>query len=209
LEAEKVANSRKFIFKITDDGGTRVSIIFTFRGAEFEAINNLLMNYSKEDQNEVIHNFLPFNAFDLYDWKMIKNGRDEQYVTLSVSAEINQIVNPIGDQYYFSFQRTGIPEMESPQVRNLPVMLPYPLETYDTITYILPAGKRITEIPEDKLLESKYGKYSVKFANQGETLIIYRHFKLNAQYINAKDYQEFYNFIAFIKSHEKLKILFR
>jgi len=209
LKPERIANSRNFHFDITEDGATNVRAVFNFKGGEFEAFNNLLMNFPKEDQNERIHTLLPFPAFDLHDWEMTKKGRDADYITLSVSAEINQIVNPIGDQFYFSFQQAGIPNIEMPQARKLPVRIPYPIVIYDTLTYQLPSRNQFVEIPNDIILETRYGKYAIKFMTHGNLLTIYRQILLNPIQIANSEYPDFYKFISTIKANEKLKILFQ
>jgi transglutaminase-like putative cysteine protease len=209
LQPDQTTCSRKIFYNIVESGGTNVRTVFTYKGAAFETLNNLLINYTTEDQNEIIHNFLPFPAFDLVDWKMIKNDRDNECITLTATLETNQIVNPIGDQYYFSFQQSDIPDFEQPSSRILPLRIPYPLISCDTLVYKLPAGRNIIQFPDETYIKSKYGSYSISFVNKGKSIEIHKQFKLNPILVEPQEYSEFYSFIASIKTSEKLKILFR
>jgi transglutaminase-like putative cysteine protease len=209
IKYERIINSRKFQFDITEDAGTNVKAIFKLKGARFEAYNNILINFAKDEQEEEIQKLLPFPAFDLHDWKMTKNGRDADSIIFMVEAEINQIVNPIGDQYYFSIQQIGISDIEMPQERTLPLYIPYPIAFHDTLTYKLPAKNKFMEVPDDKLLENKYGKYSITFKMEDNLLSVYRQLVLNPVQLSKDEYPDFYKLIASIKTHEKLKILFQ
>lgn len=209
VNPEKLINCRHFNFNINENGGSSVTSRFVFRGSEFEDLSYMIMNSTPAEQNDQVHNFLPFSAFILNDWQIIKRGRDMDNLTLTASLFINKLTYPVGNQSYFAFQPADIPQFEQPAYRKLPVNISKPIITNDTLNYNLPAGRKFAEVPTGKIIENKYGKYCVNFQINGSSLIITREFRLNPMKISLVEYPDFFNFITAIKNHEKLKILFQ
>ena len=209
LKSEEVMTTRNMDFIITPEGSSDVSLRYVLRGYEFEFYNELISNYTLDDQNRIVHNRLPFPDFDLKEWRIIKNGRDQKSLILLASITLNRIINSLGKEYYFSYQPLHLPDFEPPRERKLPVQISYPVHQSDTLRYLLPDGKHITDLPKGKVIESNYGKYAIEFHSEGQIVLIHREFQLYPATISPDEYEHFHDFITSIKTEEKQKILFQ
>jgi hypothetical protein len=205
-ETRKINSLR---FRLYEADSVIVSSKSILRGKSFESVNHVISNYSLEDQNIFVHKNLPFPAFELENWALVKRGRDIRNLSIEVTLKLNPIVKPIGNQFYFSYQAVDMPGFEKPQNRKLPVQIPVPLNTVDTLIYQLSAGRTfVTEMPA-KILESKYGRYGINYSIEGSQLIILRELLLFSGTIPVNEYPEFYKFISSVKEEEKHKILYQ
>ncbi len=209
LKVSDVTESRRIDFRIGADGRAETSLRFVFFGHAYEVFNSLITGYSSDAQNKYVHEFLPFPAFELQEWKIVKKGRDARYLSFEASLTVSNIVHALGDEYYIAIQPAMIPDFELPADRKLPVQLAYPVYRTDTLNYYLPENKKLQSLPQRVELESKFGKYSLDFRQEDGTLTILRDFQLFPGIISKDLYPGFYDFISAIKSKEKLKIIFQ
>jgi hypothetical protein len=207
LQKEDVKNSRKIELNMDSIGNATVSLLYNFRGINFELYNSLYTQYNQDDQNNFIHNNIPFSEFEMLDWKLSKKNRDAREITLASSVTVKQILKTIGKDSYFPLIPVEMPDFTSPRNRKLPLELPYPINLCDTIIYHLSPGNENITLPANSKLDTKYGSYVVDFIQQSNCVSVIRELMLQPGYISLAEYGDFYNFIAAIKSEDKRKII--
>ncbi len=204
---EDVLCSKNYQFSINVDGNADLFLNNCYRGYEFEQLKDLQIAYNTEEQNEIIHELIPFPDFGLKFWRLVHSGRDSREIHLISQLSLNNMVGELRNERYFSIVPLNVPEFEPPADRSLPVRLPYPVYSSDTLAYSLKYNYRQMIVPEDTILVNKYGKYHLSFVQQGNTLLVFREFYLNSGFIPLEEYTKFYKFLSTVKTLEKKKIL--
>jgi hypothetical protein len=200
LQQQDVHDGKRYDFIIRDSTDIYVSLRYTCRGYAFEILNALQTQYNLDIQHQIIHKTIPFPDFELISWKLIKSNRDARVISMVSNLTIKNILNTTGEEYYFSIV---------PKNRQLPVNLPFPICSSDTMVYQLPTGISEVSLPKRTSILNKYGKYQIFFIKEGNIITILREFCLNAGNYEMDEYVRFYDFISAIKADEKRKILFQ
>ncbi len=207
LPWSKVTDGRRIDFNLHKTGETGLLLRYTFRGANFEAYSGLMIDYNTDVINKVMHNVLPFNDYHLEEWGLHKPDRDSGYITLVSKLKVRNLLGAIGEDYYFSFLPAQLPYFVPPKTRRLPVYIPYPVSSQDTLVYHLPESITSVTLPEQTAISGKYGWYRIAFRTEGNKVIVLRSVCLNRGYYTPDEYPEFYGFYNAIKTDEKRKIL--
>jgi hypothetical protein len=207
LGQQDVRSSRRMEFDIDINGNAKTNLRFQFRGYNFELYNSLITQYSQEIQNNYIHDHLPFSSFELEEWKITKKHRDARHVVMEALISVPKVYRAAGEEHYIALQPAEIPAFTPPGKRQFPVQLPYPVTVWDTLIYHLPGGGSKTILPDNTILESKYGLYHIQFSEEGQTVTVRRDFILYPGTISKEEYPDFYSFLTAIKTDEKRKVL--
>jgi len=209
LLERNVLETSRAVFIFDTEGNAEASLHYDFRGAQFEDLNSLISSWTKDEINTYLHDHLSFPVFELKDWKIFKKDRDAVNISLDLDIHIPHLLSTIGDQGYFIPLSASIPEFASPKNRRLPVQLPYPVYQSDTLVYQVPSFFNSIKTPPDNNLESKFGRYRVRYSRVGSRLTIFREFLLHSGKISLDEYCDFYNFLSAIKKDENQKIIIK
>ena len=112
----------------------------------------------------------------------------------------------------------GVP-YNLPEIMMLPArnsnrrLTPYHLKNFlaanDKFEYNLPAGSVIGQLPEDVVVRSKFGLYSLVFSTQGNKIIVERKYLFKPQIISLDDWKSYRELVQQIKKVEAGYIWFR
>jgi hypothetical protein len=185
----------------------KVDISIVYRGAGFELLNSLMIDYPRDVQNNYIHDHLYFQSFELVNWFLIRDGRDARSIRLKALLEADHTLKTIGNDQYFSIFPLSLPEFSAPKARKLPVQISYPVAHTDTLIYHLASGYGKVELPENAKVEGRFGTYAINYVHDNGAVLVYRNFTLYTGTIPLSDYTELYNFISSVRQLEKQKIL--
>lgn len=198
--------STKMNFELSISGNTKVSLNALYRGSDFEQFNQLHEDYNEDEKDQIIRNYLTFDQFEVEKWNLIKPNRDSLFIQLNADLNLTKVLRPLGNEYYFPLFAGRIPQFSTPEVRTMPVEIPFPINRSDTLTYQLPAGFDLKNTPDPSTLSSNYGKYELMFVQQNQQLTVYRHFELFPARYTKQQYPEFYKFIKTISDIDKKNI---
>jgi hypothetical protein len=206
LKEKDVQVTTRMEFFLDFEGNAKTNLSFNYRGDKFETYNSLYTQYNHDIQNTYVHDHMPFQAFELNDWTLVKKDRDDLNILLKSSVSVKRVLKVIGSERYFSILPSDIPDFTTPKSRKLPVQLPYPLYMTDTLIYHLPFTGKVV-LPDSINREGKFGLYHLKFRCDGNTITVFRNFLIYAGNISLTEYNDFYSFLTSIKTDEKRKIL--
>jgi hypothetical protein len=209
LSDNEVHEGKHFDFIIQRTMNTTLALRFTYQGYTFDLLNELHTQYNLDDQGQVLSRVLPFQDYDLKNWKLSQKDRDTRVISFESGLTLKNILNAAGDEYYFTIVPTDMPDFVSPKIRHLPINLPYPVFSSDTLVYHLPPGTTRTLLPEPISMTSKYGRYQIAFRLENNSITVLREFFLNPGYYSQDEYAQLYGFISAVKSNEKRKIIIK
>jgi hypothetical protein len=165
------------------------------KGESFEQLSDFSRSISEFKKNQYIRDYFIESCFDLIDYHIIPANRDSTFITLDYTAKANKLFKKYGDELLIQLIPFSIPPFKDPKNRKNPVKLNFPVNKLDSITYQLPVGYRIADIPKDQLINSPFGNYSIRFLQKNNTVEVIKSFVLNAGDYPIAIYKDFYKFI--------------
>ena len=188
-------NSQKIEFDLDKTGFATLTLNSTFRGMLFDIFNSINYEFNEHDKNKIIHTIMPFENYEIKDWKIVKQHRDSAKITLYTSLIINKFLNPLGKDLYFTTYSITIPKFTAPAIRKLPVVLPYPIYNIDTLIFNIPKGYEVKSVPENALIKTNFGEFRTNYSSESDRIIEIKSFELYPNHYTQDDYPDFYKFI--------------
>ena len=97
---------------------------------------------------------------------------------------------------------SDLPKFEKPDKRTQDIQIDYPVFINDSLIYKINDGYT-SELINDTLIESKYGKYSISSNIKNNDLLINKQLIIYKDYYTLNEYLEFYNFINTVRNIER------
>jgi len=195
LEFEDIPENRKIKAEVSTEGVMKADFIYTCKGEKYELLSNLKSELSETHRLQFLNNnMIPFR-FQLDTYSIVSPGRDQPETILNFTASSDQMMKEYGNESLLKIIALGFLYLEEPKKRKLPVRIDYPVYRNDTSTYTIPLIYRISGIPADILLKSKYGDYKVRFTSEGNMVKAIKQLKIKSGYYPLDEYQDFYNFM--------------
>lgn len=209
LKKEDNQDNKKIIFDLALKGTSKVTLKITYKGEDFETFNSVHSGLNDEEKDKFIREYMPFENYEVLNWDLKKLNRDSTHIDLNATLNLNKLLNPLGGEYYFSLYPCRLPRFTLPTSRTLPVELPYPICSTDSLIYNLPAGYDIKTAFDPITLNTKYGKYSMTSKAASGRIYVIKTFELYSGSYTLEQYPEFYSFIQSIKDIDKKKIIIK
>ena len=209
LTKEQTLSKSKLEYDLNVSGFTKIFLKYTFSGKLFERFNAIQNDYNDVSKEKIIQEYMPFNNFELVNWKLNKPNRDTARIELNATLNLSKVLNPIGNEYYFSLPSSNIPSFTIPANRIFPVHLPYPICNEDTLIYKLPTGYELKTRCDSVLISTRYGHYSMKMTTHNSNVYVSKRMEVFAGSYSLKEYPEFYSFIKAMKNIDTKKILIK
>ncbi|WGF92871.1 DUF3857 domain-containing protein [Aequorivita marisscotiae] len=142
----------------------------------------------------------------------LENDKQNVVFTEELTLNIPNYANPVGDDFLFSAnifnQHKYIPPRIADRKQNLYIGNGY-VHT-DTVEVILPDNFVVDGLPEETILETKFGKYQMGFSETSDKkLIFYRNMRINKGEYPPSEYDNYRAFLRSIARLDKTKILLK
>lgn len=209
LQKKDTRDSYKLCFDLNVNGNAKLKFRYTCKGKNFEFFNQLNSELNEVEKDENIREYMPFDNYDVIDWKLEKSDRDAAHIELNASLNLFKFLNPIGAEYYLNLFPIRIPQFSIPANRKLPVWLPYPICSTDTLIYNLPNGYEMKSKPDSLSITSQYGNYKIVVSIVNGQIQVYKKFELYQASYSIEQYPAFYAFISAVKTADKKKFVIK
>lgn len=207
LSNKRTENDRTINIRLSKTGNADAELSFRFRGYNFDLFNSLKSDYNQDFQDRQVREYLPLSNYEVINWNLTKADRDSAFITLTAKANLYKFIKPIGNEFYFSILPVGSFGFETPDNRKLSVNLPFPIIYNDTINYIFPEGYKLKNLPDNQLIQTKFGKCNFLFLDKKDALTLIREFELNSGIIEKNEYNTFYAFLNRIAESDRKNIV--
>jgi hypothetical protein len=197
LQPLEVLNCRTFhISNLADVNVAKVEIDNTYRGYEYTE----LLNFEKFVPQNILEKEIrkKFNAIGLQldAFQVMVQPRDSTFIRFKGKAISENIFKYYGRDILVNLIPFEIPAPEKDQNRKLPIQVDFPVYKSDTLYYLLPPHVKQPEIPDDTILESEFGSYSLSFKYNEGRLRVIKSFLLKQGHYPRSRYKAFYEFIT-------------
>ena len=209
LQKKDTQDSYNLCYDLNVNGNAKLKFQFSCKGKNFEFFNQVNSELNEFQKDENIREYMPFDNYEVIDWKLEKSDRDASQIDLKATLNLSKFLNPIGTEYYLNLFPVRIPRFTSPASRKLPVLLPYPIYCTDTILYNLPVGYELKSKPDTISINSKFGNYKIAVNTLNGQIQVYKTFELYQGSYSIEQYPEFYAFINAVKTADKKKFVLK
>jgi len=209
LLCRDVVGSRKTSFEITDRKNIFATMTSCLKGPEFELFNQLYTNYSINDQDEFLREYIPYPSLGIRKWELKTMDRDFAEIHLVADLVFNNFAQHYSNNIILEPFAREIPEFSPPDKRSQPVKINYPICYCDTLVFTFSPSMKVDQFPEDKIITSPFGKYERILSKAGNTITVIKNIEIFTGFYSLNQYPEFYKFITEVKKTEKSKLLFK
>lgn len=194
---------------LNNQGSGEVNVVFSFKGYYYEIFNEFNAGYNKDKQDNLVKDYMPFNNYEVLDWKLSKGDRDTAKIKLAAKLNLIKMMKRVGDEYYFNTFPVMTGVYGPPNARKLPIVFTYPVFNTDNVTFTIPEGLEVKAIPKDQVISSQFGKYEVHFSFAANVVHVSKKFELYTNEYSIEQYKFFYDFYKSLKELEKNPIILK
>ncbi|WP_155181488.1 DUF3857 domain-containing protein [Fulvivirga lutimaris] len=208
LSTEDVLSLTKVNFNINDEGTGTLSIDVVLKGELFERYSYLNRHATTKDFNTQVVRDFKIKDSEVVDYKVVDYSRDDFFMNLEINLKVQNQIRTLGSLRVIKPYVIELPELEKPIFRKNDLLIRYPINEQHEIVYSLSANEKYNaELPDDILIETKYGIYKQTNTFNGTQIKINKHFKLFGGEYPQSDYEEFYNFFQSVNKAQKESII--
>lgn len=201
--------SNKVEFELNTDGSSNVSLHSSLRGSVFEAFNQLHDEFNEDEKDRILRNYLQFDNCEVNNWKIIKPNRDSARIELIAELSLYKVLKPLEKDFYLSLFPIDMPSFTIPAKRKLPVILPYPIFSSDTIIYHIPVGYGFKTKLDTFSIKSQYGNYKLNMNLVDGKIYAIKSFELYSGSYSTDQYADFYSFIKSAIEIDRMNIVIK
>ena len=195
LLKEQVLDSRSIRVNSKDGTDPIADFHTVSRGESFESLSGLTRSVSDSKKSQIIRKYLIESGFEMIDFNLIPAHRDSAFITLDYSAKADKLFKKYGNELLMPLIPFSIPAIKAPKNRKYPLQLDYPIYKIDTIQYQMPEGYKLSSLPKNQSLITKYGKYNIIFIKNNDNIQVIKNFLLNEGEYPLAEYPDFYKFV--------------
>lgn len=180
---------------------------FVFTGNQYDS-NLGLMSLSAKEKADALKNqygILQFENFEVLD---MKNDRDRTALQYDINFKAGNFSKSVGSSFIFRavpiYTNSFYHEDET---RALPFETRFAYEDEYEISYKVPAGYMIEEIPVNGTFSSDFGSYRLSFEKKDDQLIVKRFIHIKKGIYPKYRYNDYVNFRKKIMNADNSKIL--
>jgi len=209
LRKSDVTMYRKIEIKLDKQGNAEANSLFSFRGFSYEYFNSLTSDFNKDEQDNIIKEYLPFSNYEVWNWKLNKIDRDTSRIELVTRLGLNKVLNQIGEEFYFNTFPIKKGVFSPPTERNLPLRFDFPIQNIDSVVYIIPDGLEVKSVPEDLAISTQFGNFESHIKWDSNRIRVTKKFELIPNYYTLEQYKLFYEFHKLVVQNEKHPIILK
>jgi len=206
LKKEDVRCYRRMNVSFDQRGHATMSADFTYKGYSYERLNGFTNYLAEKDKDQYIDDFIPFNGYELKDWKIVEAGRDSSSIDLRMNLTFPGLAKMMENDCYI--RTFPIPEgFKFPTPANQPITLGWPVSNVDTSVYTIPSGYRIKSLPDSVGFSNESGKYESRFSVTGNKIQVYKKLEIHSGKYSPDDYGTLFAFLKKIKDSNQANLI--
>ncbi len=172
-------------------------------GDEFEHAR-----FASDERDELEELLINRDEFDSVQSVDVVSDRDSSYLVIHALGSSKPIFEEVGSFNLLQPVHFKIPKLERVDARNFNVHIPFPKNLEVNSIYALTeAEQEKIKLPENVLIESKYGKYGLSSSKNEKGISVKETFSLYAANYDLSEYQSFYDFFKLIESKQSEYII--
>lgn len=195
LSPTEVLQERNIKFEYYSQSVTNAQFDVKYRGKQYEMLNQISNNYNENKRQKILREIIIEDSFEPTNITFQPPHRDSSNITIHYTAQSNDIYKTYGNDIIVKPLALNIPITETPDKRNFPVQIDYPIFQKDIQTYSIPSDYKVQNFPENITITSKFGSYSIASSQVGDSVKITKQFMLKRGNYPINEYNDLYDFL--------------
>lgn len=209
-ETSDVENSQKSkgSFVVDAQGDFKGEVVILSGGTQYES-KYLLSRKAKEEQDKFYKNYF-FNIENLkVNTLQFEDDRDNVQFKETVNVQAEHYATLSGERILFPANAFNVNRLVPQRYRSrkLPFQIERGYQDYDEIIIQLPQGYVVEGLPQNTILNTKYGDYKTEYTLQGtDKVVVIRSLLLKRGKYPKEEYEEFRKFMEITARNDNAKI---
>lgn len=208
-EENKQINDSKV--KVDDKGTVTASFESISTGLQYDG-KYLLPKQKQDDIDQYYKDRWSYiNGFSLNNFEF-SNDREKIIFTEKASLSLPNYANPVGADYLFCVNIFNQNQYIPPRIENRKqkLYIGSGFIDVDTVEVELPDNFVVEALPENSVLETKFGKYEISFTQTAVNKLTYnRKLRINKGEYPPEEYENYRDFLRSITRLDKTKVLLK
>ena len=180
---------------------------FSYTGSQYDFNLGLISMSDKEKKDALKYNFSVLN-FENLDATNFKNDRDNAQLSFDMSFKASNYAKNLGDSFILrAIPIYSLSFYHENENRLLPFETKFAFQDEYEITYKLPEGYTIEELPSDENFSSEFGEFAIKYEKKENQLLVKRVLTLKKGIYPKEKYNSYVTFRKKILNADNSKFL--
>ena len=201
---------RNITATVNEQGLLTANIVTAYKAQQQDDLESELSTFSKEKMGEHLQTKLNIPSYTIskYNYAAVKSALP--VITETITLTANNYCTISGKRLFINPNILNISttKIKDASTRKHNIKLPYSYIDIDSVEINIPAGYTPESIPENAMIENKFGHYKTKFIiNNGKIIYIREHSQNGGNY-STTDAQAMANYFNSISVADKSKLVF-
>ncbi len=200
---------RKINAILNNDGNLTVKARTRYCALQQDDIHGLINNLSKDKVKEILHEQLDFATYDISDFDYKENKSLLPEIDESLDIVVSNYATITGKRLFVvpNVMTRSHRKLQADTTRKYDLELGFEYRDIDSVEIELPKGYEPEAMPQDVVIESKFGKYNCSVILKDNTLLYYRSMEKYSGHFPAKDYADLVKFYDSIYKADRNKVV--
>lgn len=194
---------------IDKEGNGKLTLESKFNGLSYEYVDNY-NQLDEKDKMKLIRSMFPVNNLELNNVEFSEERTQIPSALLKVDFDARKVAKVSGKRVFLVPNQINRSEYIPSTVENRTsdFKVRYETNVIDSITFELPPGIHIEYLPEEKHIESEFGKYEVSYEKGDGYLKYFRKLRTKKGVFDKKLYENYVKFNEDCVRADKQKVVF-
>ena len=200
---------RRIKASLDEEATLNVKVVSRYEGLQQDLYHGLMHGLSKDKVKEFLHAELDFATYDISHFDYRESKTSMPFVEETLDITVSNYATITGKRLFITpnvMTRTRR-KLAADEERKFDIEFGFEYTDIDSVEITLPAGYTAESMPQDVLVNSKFGKYSSSVKLAGNQLFYYRSIEHYGGRFPAKDYAELVSFYAAIHKADRNRVV--
>jgi hypothetical protein len=191
------------------DGTLDLKIVTNYSGLQQDYIHELINHLSKDKIKEYLNEQLEFSTFEIAQFNYHEHKNALPVIEETLELSVSNYATITGKRLFIIpnvMTRTNR-KLEADESRKQDIVLESDYVDVDSVQIQLPEGYSAESLPQDLIVESKFGRYRNSVRLNGNVLKYYRMIESYAGRFPASDYAAFVKFRETVYKADRSKVV--
>ncbi len=195
--------------KLENDGTLKVLSASRYYAIQQDYLHGMLNALTKEKQKEYLQRQLDFSTYDINSFEYLENKSSMPSINEILDLTVRNYASITGKRLFIVpniMSKTG-QKLKADETRKYDIVLKTEYQDIDSAEIELPAGFDAESVPQDVVVDSKFGKYTESIKLKGNIIFYYRNMQQYSGRFPAASYKDWVAFTDAIYKADRNKIV--
>jgi transglutaminase-like putative cysteine protease len=195
---------------VTADGNAEANVTTTYNGLQQETVSGLL-RINQEDQKKELYEDIDLPDFKINEIALSNNNSRIPSAELKLKLAIRNYASKSGDRLFIPLNLMNKDSYIPKKMKERKTDICKKREYYDcdSIQFTIPEGYTIESLPQNKSLESDFGKYEYKVTKEDNLITYVRKIEYRQFQYPAERYEDLRKYLKSVVRADKAKMVLK